>query len=111
MVLQQNHVPPRVTNIHNGDWIAVSNVDFGDGASTFAANIASSVGGRIVLRIDSSKGQIIGALDLGSTGSENTWKLLSCNISKVTGVHNLYMIFEGNGGANLFNMDYWKFVK
>lgn len=41
-----------VTNIQNGDWVALGNVDFGsNGARTFKANVASTVGGKIEVRL------------------------------------------------------------
>ena len=51
-----------VTSINNGDWIAVSKADFGNGAKSFKANIASTVGGKIEIHLDSLEGQLIGTL-------------------------------------------------
>lgn len=100
-----------VTNIHNGDWLAVANVDFGnDGAGSFEANIASDVGGKIEIRVDSPIGEVIGTLDAASTGGEQAWKLMKTDVSPVKGVHNVFFIFNGEGKSNLFNMDYWKFT-
>src|SRR5690625_3642611 len=49
-----------ITNINNGNWIAISQADFGDnGAASFEANIASTKGGTIEIRIDSSDGEVI----------------------------------------------------
>ncbi|WP_327204890.1 family 43 glycosylhydrolase [Paenibacillus sp. Leaf72] len=100
-----------VTNIHNGDWLAVANVDFGnDGAGSFEANIASVVGGKIEIRIDSPIGEVIGTLDAASTGGEQAWKLIKTDVSSVKGVHNVFLMFKGEGESNLFNMDDWKFT-
>ncbi|HEX9062002.1 MAG TPA: carbohydrate-binding protein, partial [Clostridia bacterium] len=100
-----------VTNIHNGDWIALGNVAFGDaGAKSFKANVASTVGGKIEIRLDSDTGKLVGTLDVPSTGGAQTWKTIETNISGATGVHKLYLMFTGTGTGNLFNFDYWQFA-
>jgi len=103
-----------VTSIDDGDWLAVSNADFGsEGPSVFLANVASTVGGQIEIRIDSPIGQVIGTLDVPPTGGEQEWKLLQCNVEKVEGVHNIFFMFKATGDVktNLFNFDYWQFKK
>lgn len=101
-----------VTNIDDGDWLAVANADFGaDGPSIFSANVAASVGGQIEIRIDSPEGRVIGTLDIESTGGDQEWKLLQCDVENVTGVHNIFFMFKGTNEAktNLFKFDYWQF--
>ena len=101
-----------VTNIDDGDWLAVANADFGaDGPSIFSANVAASVGGQIEIRIDSPEGRVIGTLDIESTGGDHEWKLLQCDVENVTGVHNIFFMFKGTNEAktNLFKFDYWQF--
>ena len=56
-----------VTSINNGDWLAVSKADFGTGAKSFKANIASTVvGGKIEIHLDTLDGQLIGTLRCNS---------------------------------------------
>lgn len=99
-----------VTDINDGDWIAVANVDFGEkGPSIFQANVASTVGGEIEIRLDSPSGEIIGSLEVSPTGGEQKWELLECNVEQVKGVHNIFFMFKGDEKANLFNFDYWQF--
>lgn len=101
-----------VTDIHNGDWVAVGNADFGtDGAKTLKANIASTVGGKIEVRLDSVTGTLIGTLDVPNTGGTQTWKEVETTVSGATGVHNVFFVFTGSGSGNLFNFDYWQFSK
>jgi len=101
----------QVNDINNGDWIAVSGLDFGDtGAGTFTANVASgSSGGEIELRLDSPEGQVIGTLPVSSTGGWDNWEMMTTAVSGATGVHDLYMIFKGQAEGDLFKVDYWKF--
>ncbi|WP_311083106.1 carbohydrate-binding protein [Paenibacillus polymyxa] len=100
-----------VTSVHNGDWIAVGNADFGSGgAKTFKANIASNVGGKIEIRLDSATGPLVGTLNVSSTGRTQTWKEVETTVSNATGVHKVFLVFTGTGTGNLFNIDYWQFT-
>ncbi|MFC4307273.1 carbohydrate-binding protein [Cohnella boryungensis] len=100
-----------VTNIHNGDWIAVGNADFGSGgANRFRANVASTVGGKIEIRLDSPTGTLAGTLNVNPTGGAQNWNLLETAINNITGVHRVFLVFTGTGTSNLFNLDYWLFA-
>lgn len=101
-----------ITNIHNGDWIAVGNADFGSGgARAFKANVASAAGGRIEVRLDSVNGKLAGTLNVPSTGGTQNWREIETAVSGVTGVHNVFFVFTGTGTGNLFNFDYWQFTQ
>lgn len=100
-----------VTSIHNGDWIGVGQVDFGSaGASGFKANVASTSGGSIEIRLDSPTGQLVGTLNVGSTGGSQNWSEIQTSVANATGVHDLYLVFAGGGNGPLFNLDYWQFT-
>ena len=100
-----------VTGIDNGDWLAVSNADFGDnGAKSFKANVASTVGGKIEIHLDSPEGQLIGTLNVSPTGGAQTWQTVETDVTNVKGVHSIFFKFVG-AGTNLFNVDYWQFIK
>lgn len=101
-----------VTDINNGNWLAVSQADFGEnGAKTFEANIASEVGGNIEVRLDSKDGDIIGTVEVSPTGGEQKWVLMETDVTSVSGVHDVYFMFKGESEDNLFNIDYWKFTE
>jgi hypothetical protein len=98
-----------VTKIDNGDYLKVRSVDFGKGAKKFEAGVASaSPGGKIEIRVDSKDGNVIGTMEMKSTGGDQAWKTVSCKVVNVKGVHDLYFVFKGSEG-NLFNFDWWKF--
>lgn len=100
-----------ITDINNGDWLALSKVDFGEyGAKAFEVNIASTVGGTIEIHLDSLDGEIIGTLDVTPTGGEQQWKVLKTDVKHTSGVHNLFFKFCGRSEENLFNIDHWKFT-
>ncbi len=107
-----------ICDIQNGDNIKVENVDFGeDGAGMFTASVACGSqpeimkGGSVELRLDSLKGTVIGELPVSYTGGWDSWKEKSTAVSNVSGVHDLFLVFKGEHGGDLFHMDYWKFTK
>ena len=100
-----------VTDIHNGDYIKLRNVDFRRMMPrTFTAVVASGLrGGSIEVRVDSLAGQLLTRLQVGHTGGWNRWQTLVADItSKVVGVHDLYLVFKGRKGPKLFNFDRWQ---
>lgn len=100
-----------VTDIEKGDYIKVKGVDFGKGAKSFQASVASaSQGGKIEIRLDSIAGSLIGTCNVENTTDWQNWKTLGCAIKKTKGVHDLYFVFSG-GEGKLLNFDWWKFSK
>ena len=101
-----------VTNIDDGNWIAVSQADFGEnGAKSFKANVAATVGGAIEVRLGSTDGELIGTLEVSPTGGEQEWEVMETDVTSVSGVHDVYFIFTGQGEEHLFNFDYWTFTE
>jgi arabinoxylan arabinofuranohydrolase len=98
-----------VDSIHNADYIKVKGVDFGAGALSFDARVASATsGGNIELRLDSQTGTLVGTCAVQGTNGWQTWTTKSCAVSGATGVHDLYLKFTGGSGL-LFNFNWWKF--
>jgi arabinoxylan arabinofuranohydrolase len=108
---QSDQIGMYVTNVANGSYIRVRGVDFGhDGASSFSARVASgSQGGSIELHLDTSDGPTIGSLAVSNTGGWYVWKTQSAPVSNATGVHDLFLVFQGSPTGQLLNLDYWKF--
>jgi|WetSurMetagenome_2_1015567.scaffolds.fasta_scaffold06513_2 arabinoxylan arabinofuranohydrolase len=100
-----------VSNIDNSDYIKVRSVDFGKGAKSFEASVASVVeDGSIEIRIDSLTGTLLGTCNIINTGGMQKWATASCKTEKIKGIHDIYFVFEGVA-SNLFNFDWWRFVK
>ncbi|MFF5379579.1 glycoside hydrolase family 43 protein [Pedobacter suwonensis] len=100
-----------VTNIDNGDYIKIRSVDFSKGATQFEATVASlSSKGNIELRADSLNGKLLGKLEIKSIKNTQDWKTQLCKINKIAGVHDLYLVFKGEG-KNLFNFDCWRLIR
>jgi beta-xylosidase len=98
-----------VCSIENGDYIKVKGVDFGSGAKSFEARVASAAsGGNIEIRLDSLTGTLAGTCAVAGTGGWQTWETKSCTVSGISGVHDLYFKFTGGSGS-LLNFNWWKF--
>lgn len=101
-----------VSDIHNGDYIKVANVDFGKrGAKSFGASLASALrGGTLEVHTDSVKGPLMAKIEVPHTGGWEEWKYFeNPTTANVTGIHDVYFVFKGRKGPKLFNFDYWKF--
>ena len=97
-----------VRKIGNGEWIKIRGVDFGKGAKSFEASVASSKNGGIIeIRLDSLTGGLLGKLAIKSTGGLQNWVLQSSKVIKKKGIHDLYLVFKSND-RQLFNFDWWK---
>lgn len=106
-------------DIDEGDYVKVESVGFGDyGAVKFSACTASDKAegekaGTIDIYLDSADGELIGTIDVMGTGSYDTWTTADIDIDSVTGVHDLYFVFNGTEDVkeDLFKFDYWQFTQ
>ena len=95
--------------INTGDWTKISGVNFGDkGVAKVKAQIASTTeyGAVEVFRDDPTiSANKLATLDLRVTGDE-TYEAFEADIAgDVTGKHDLYFVFRGNG----YNVASWEF--
>lgn len=109
--MEQHDAERVLTDIHNGDWVGVSNVDFGvEGATEFVANVAAiNQPASIELRLGSPEGEKIGELNITAAGSSDEYVDLHTEISQVTGTHHLFLVFKGESDQELFKFNYWQF--
>ena len=108
---QNSQVGVYVTDIHNGDYIKLQDVAFGNKMPrTFTARVASGLrGGAIEIRVDSLGGQLLGRLNVPATGGWEQWQTLTLDLPViVSGTHDLYFVFTGRKGPKLFNFDWWE---
>ena len=95
--------------IENGDWLRFNSLDFGSGAASFEARVASANnGGNLEIRLDSPTGSLAGTCIITGTGGWQNWITKSCSVSGLSGIHNIYLKFTGGSGY-LFNINWWKF--
>ena len=111
------HAGVTVTDLHSGDWIGYSQVDFADGASSFQARVAAddSAGGSIEVYVDGCDrfsnlpGTLIGSCEVSPTGGWQSWADVECDVESTTGVHDVYLRFAGTGTEPLLNLDHFQF--
>jgi hypothetical protein len=102
--------------IANGDWLGYAGVDFGSaGATQFKARVASGAGagisGLVQVALDSPTAAPIGSFALGNTGGWQTWETVPANISRVTGVHTVYLTFSSGQPADFVNVHWFTFAQ
>lgn len=92
-------------------YVKVAGVDFGKAPpAIFKAGVASAAaGGRIEVRAGSLQGPLVAAIEVPDTGGEGTWRTVTAQASAITGVHDLYFIYNAHGGQHRFRVDYWQF--
>jgi hypothetical protein len=108
-VTPQNNV---VLQIDSGDFFAFYGVDFGSGgAGAFAIRhaVAHGVEGQFVdIRINDLEGPIIGTLTTQATGTFNDQRVQYTPIQRVSGVHDVYIVFRGSWATSV--ADWFSFL-
>lgn len=96
-----------VTSIHNGDWIKLRAVDFGEGKarSLKAAFQNIKAGGTVEFFIDNLGGDPIARLQV--TTVKNKQVVPTRLLKEVSGVHDLYILFRNMDGE-MFDFDWWQ---
>lgn len=101
-----------VSDIHNGDYIKVPNVNFANSSPRkFGVSAASALrGGTIEVHMDSIDEPLVAEVLVPSTGGWENWRIIETDVKqKISGVHDIYFLFKGRKGPKLFNLDYWMF--
>jgi hypothetical protein len=88
----------------DNDYASYYNLDFESGVTSFTAMVSTDSSATIQIRSGSQYGTVLGTLNITSTGSFDTYKTFSCNISNITGVNNIYIVFYG-----FVNIDWFTF--
>lgn len=94
--------------VHNGDWIAYHDIDLTSMDIIQARASSPTSGGNIEVRLDNTKGTLIGTIEVTNTGNWNNWETIKANTTGVSGTHDLYFVFTGGVGY-LFNIDWLMF--
>ncbi len=124
---QNSEVGVYVTDIHNGDYIKLQNVAFGNKIPrVFTARVASGLrGGQIEIRLDSVGGRLLGTVNVPGTGGWEQWQTITLDLDystlkdlnapsrTISGLNlpataDMYFVFKGRKGPKLFNFDWWE---
>lgn len=99
-----------VIDVNNGEYICVRGVDFGKNkARRFKVSALPLEGGNLKIRLDAPDGKIVGNVNIPQGNETSKYELYSCEVNAVSGIHDLYLSFEGENNKDLFELDYWKF--
>ena len=98
--------------LEDGDWIRFDSLDFGNqGAASIAVHASSNTdGGTIEIRLESPTGDLVGTVDVSSTGGWSEFEYFRANhtagfiYNRVT----LYLVFKGDSGF-LLDLDEFRF--
>jgi len=99
-----------LANMDEGAFVKVRGVDFGSTAPakfTAMLKVAGGGEGAIQIRVDSFDGEIVGYLNVDRVTGVNYEAYTSELDTNITGVHDLYFIFCGDG----YRVMSWKFEK
>jgi dextranase len=90
----------------NGDYVVYNNINFGSGAVSLDARVASAVtGGTMQFRLGSTSGTLIATVNTGNTGGWQSWQTRNVTVSGASGTHNLYIVFSGATNLNWFKFN------
>lgn len=101
----------KVGFVEHRDYTVYANVDFGDenGADGFETRVAGFDGGVLEVRLDSLTAEPVASCAIEGTQDGDDWKTVSCSLSVVTGVHDVYLVFTG-GNDYLFDVNWYRFT-
>jgi len=90
------------TTSPNGGWLMISGVELGKTSpSSIEVIVSSSLKGKLEIWLDDLKdGKLIATIPVGSTGSEDNWKVFSKAVKEIFGHHDVFVKFPtGKEGA------------
>ncbi len=86
-----------LTGIQDGAWTSLSGVDFGNnGASSISVGVLGSGQGKIKVCLDLPSGEEVGVVDVDVDSKEPVTMSAEFDES-ITGKHDIYFVFEGEG--------------
>ncbi|HEY1021829.1 MAG TPA: carbohydrate-binding protein, partial [Flavisolibacter sp.] len=111
---QNSEVGVYINAVQNNGYTKVSSVDFGAvGATKFTARVGTThhSGVTMEMRLDSKDGPLLGTVKVPLTGGDDRWAVVSTDVPKTTGIHDLFFVFKGEKPGRLMYFDYWLFSK
>jgi len=83
-------------------------VDFGDGVSSFSAQVAKAdtAPASIQVRLDDPvNGPVIATVPVTSTGGQYNWSTVTAPVTGASGIHDLYLDFTGPLEVSTFSFN------
>ena len=90
-----------VVDVNNGEYICVRGVNFGKNkARRFEVSALPLEGGNLKIRLDAPDGKIVGNVNIPQGNETSKYELYSCEVNAVSGIHDLYLSFEGENNKD-----------
>ncbi|MGP3966651.1 PQQ-dependent sugar dehydrogenase [Streptomyces sp. 6N223] len=105
------HGGSAVGAIEDGDWIAFEPYVLADATEITARVSSADAGGTIEVRAGSPDGDLLGSVDVPSTGGSGTFEDVTAALSGApAGTTTLHLVFTGADGEALFTVDDFTFT-
>jgi beta-glucosidase len=95
------------------DYVGYSHVDFGTTSPTSVVTrlaSGSATSGSFEYHLDSPTGPLLATVPISNTGGWQSWTSRTVSLTgSATGVHKLYAVARGGGGADLGNINWFQF--
>jgi arabinoxylan arabinofuranohydrolase len=111
---QNDEVGVFVNAVQKDAYVKVKEVAFGPtGAAKFTVRIGTThnTGVTMEVRLDGREGTLLGTVKVPLTGDDDRWAVVSTDVPKTTGTHDLFFVFKGEKPGRLMYFDYWMFSK
>ena len=115
--MQNKQLGVFITAMRDGSFTKVKGVDFRDkGASKFFGRVGTTHSDyndkvSMEVRLDGIDGELLCTVKVPRTGGNDRWELVSTDVPKVKGVHDLYFVFRGKAKTDVMFFDYWRFAE
>ena len=94
----------------DGGWAEYRNIDFGSGADSLKVRVASGgSGGMLEFHLTSPTGPLIARVSIFATGGWQNWITVTAPVSGAAGVQTLYVVFRQTAGAQIGNLNWFRF--
>lgn len=97
--------------ITDGYYIAYEAIDFGTGAKSAIISASNYYDCVIEIRLDSEDGTLIGTCSIPGIANWNSFSEYTCNVSSVSGIHDVYLVCRADTTVDVTNLDYFTFSK
>lgn len=97
----------KLSNINDGEWVALSNVDFGaQGAKSLTVRAAGLAGGNIEVRLDTPDSNPVATVAIPASEEDVTFKDYSVALHNITGVHHVVFTFRASSAQGERSITY-----
>ncbi|MHA7944805.1 carbohydrate-binding protein [Formosa sp. 3Alg 14/1] len=98
-----------IRSVKPGNWALYKGVDLTEAKSMIVRAGTQMEDAFIELRLGAVDGDLIGSVPLINSGGWHNWVDSSANLEAVTGVHDVYLVFETVASANVGNINWFQF--